>query len=418
MSSTPVARIEAWGRRAALPSQVAHIEASAASWAHVPANLGVRGVSAHMADLLDIASVVHRAERQLSRRAVGNANVRYALRVPVRDPGFWSGQPGEALAAVLGFLGDASWELDFRQRHRRAREPAWSPGATSDINAVTLFSGGLDSLCGAGARLVPRERHALVSAMTRQGELQRDLAAELGLQSPAQWRLRGEGGRGRSFHYRSFLFLALGAATAASHGARTVLQFENGILASAVPPLPSLRMTRHAHPRTRTLMERLLGLVTGDGWTVANPFAELTKRECFEEFLRAVGPGRARALGGRTETCWNLYVPHAFGVRGKANGSHCGVCVPCIVRRTALDDEDYAFDLRGNEVRNDDRLGLHFREYYAFLDDVGRAADTLAFWRVLPAQGRDLLDDGHATLEGLERMFRRFRADFWHAFRL
>jgi 7-cyano-7-deazaguanine synthase in queuosine biosynthesis len=422
MNGQPVAYCEAWGRRPAFGSHQTEIAMAVDAWLSVSGDIGQGGIRPEVSDLLDVAAVVHRAERLLPMRSAANANVRFAMRVPVRDPSSWSGKRGEVLCDLLTFLGNAAWEVKFTQRPKAADDIAWGTGPESDAVSVTLFSGGLDSTCGAGAHLFPRNHHALSSFSTRQGARQREIASSLGLASPTQWKLHPLSGRGRSFHYRSFLFLSIAAALADSLGIKTLYQFENGVLATAIPPVPSLLMTRHAHPRTRELMTSLLAHSLGGVWEIRNPFAWKTKQECFEALVTAIGTEVAQKLGARTESCWNLNVPHVFGIssygnRRKRNGQHCGVCIPCIVRRTALHDSNYAFDLRSDRIKNHPLLGAHFREYFQFLADVDAAPATPAFWRVLPAEGRDLLDQGYGNLADIERMFRRFSKEFSATFR-
>jgi 7-cyano-7-deazaguanine synthase in queuosine biosynthesis len=417
MSAVPFARCEAWGRKAAFASQVVDVAMPPDGWLSVSAGLGPRGIGDAAADLLDVAAAVFRAERLLPSRSTANRNVRFALRMPVRDPSAWSGRRGDSVAALLSFLGNAQWEIVFRQRSRTTGEPNWKKGPTSDVQAVALFSGGLDSTCGVGAHLKPNDGSVLSSFTTRQGARQREITADLGRCEPVQWKLKPQAGPGRSFHYRSFLFLSLAAALATSHGTHTLVQFENGILASAIPPVPSLFMTRHAHPWTLRLMENLLRETLGGDWEIANPFAWKTKAECFRHLQQAVGIANAARLAGKTETCWNLYVPHVFGIRShsgrtKRNGQHCGVCIPCIVRRTALRDDNYAFHLTADRIKNHERLGAQFRSYFQFTSSIDASGSPAAFWRILPSQGRDLLDDGYIKPPELERMWRTFSDEF------
>jgi hypothetical protein len=253
--------------------------------------------------------------------------------------------------------------------------------------------------------------------------LQAHLAAELDFPPPTQWRLQGGAGRGRSFYYRSFLFLALAAATAQTFNAREIVQSENGILASAIPPVPSLAVTRHAHPRLHNLFERLLALLLGERWFVTNPLWQLTKREAVAAMRRNLGAARANTLAASTQSCWNLSAPHVFGVRRfggrtKRANQQCGVCVPCIIRRTALPGEPFAFDLTDDAVRNHRKLGAHFLEYVEFVSVI-RAARTAAELRTrLPAEALDLIDGGWTDLESLYRLLRRFAAEFVATFEL
>jgi 7-cyano-7-deazaguanine synthase in queuosine biosynthesis len=380
-------------------------------------------MSAAVGDLLDIAAVVYRCERQLPRRSAGNPNVRYELVVPVLDTDLWQGKPGTILEELLGFLGMATWSVRFVQRPHRARRYAEPSPLQHPVTRVALLSGGLDSSCGAGAGLVSASDTQLCSFYTRQQTLQAQIAAELGFPSPTQWRLRGSAGRGRSFYYRSFLFLALAAATAETFGAHEIVQFENGILASAIPPVPSLVMTRHAHPHLHSLFAQLLEALLGDPWRVVNPLWPMTKRQAVEAMRRKIGHRKADALVAVTQSCWNLSVPHAFGVRKfnrqiKHANQQCGVFIPCIVRRTALPRERFAFDLNRDGIRNHQKLGAHFLEYVEFLSAVRSAPTSVQLRRDLPAEALDLIDGGWTDLESLHVLVGRFAAEFFATFDL
>ncbi len=415
------AMCSAYGRVAALGQQSTRVDTSAANWFRADGPIGPRGVSAIGADLLDIAGVVYRSERQLPRRAASNPNVKFELTMPVRDPAAWNGSAGRLLEELLGFLGSADWKISFVQRRRRSVLSIGAISRERSIARVALLSGGLDSTCGAGSGLISPHDAQLCSFYTRQRALQRDIADELGFTVPTQWWHHAAAGPGRSFYYRSFLFLSLAAITADTWGAREIVQFENGILASGVPPVPSLAMTKHAHPRLQQLFASLLASTLGGEWRISNPFWQMTKREGLHALERGVGIERAASLAAATETCWNLSAPHAYGVREcgrqiKHANEQCGVCMPCIVRRTALPRERFAFDLRRPIVRDNPKLAAHFFEYFEFLSVI-RDADTLGKFRMaLPAEALELIDHGWTDLASIERLFRLFASEFFETF--
>jgi 7-cyano-7-deazaguanine synthase in queuosine biosynthesis len=383
--------------------------------------IGPQRISDTAADLLDVAAVVYRIERQLPRRGPSNPNVRYELTIPLRDPIIWQGRSTDLLQEILGFLGSTVWEVNVVNRSQRTNESSKATPSEQIIGRVALLSGGLDSACGAGAGMVSPRDTQLCSFYTRQKSRQREIAADAGFSSPTQWRQNGTAGPGRSFYYRSFLFLSLGAATAETWNAREVVQFENGILASAVPPVPSLAMTRHAHPKVHQLFVKLLESLFDGKWRITNPLWQMTKREAVQALERTIGKKRAAKITAATQSCWNLSSPQVFGVRTlgkhtKHANEQCGVCVPCIVRRTALPHERFAFDLRQNTVRNHPKLGAHFLEYFELLSSIRAAATTSHLRTILPAEALELIDDGWIELSSLERLFRRFATEFFDTF--
>src|SRR5262249_15259771 len=156
----------------------------------------------------------------------------------------------------------------------------------------------------------------------------------LGYGPPTQWRLVGRRGKQGMDLIRAFMFLTLGAVVAETFGASTVFQYENGVLAMAVPPSGSQVPTRHAHPEFHRRIERLFEAVFAHKMEIRNPFLLLTKREEAAEFSKATRSDLAEVILRQTQTCWRLSQAHVGG-RKKSPFVPCGVCTPCIVRRTA-----------------------------------------------------------------------------------
>ena len=411
----------AHGRIAGFGDQLTKVNLGGLGWLGTDGPIGPRPISARAADLLDTAAVVYRIERRLPRRGPSNPNVRYELTLPVRDPITWKGRPKDLLQELLGFLGSTVWEVNVVKGSQRTNEFSKVRPSEQIVRRVALLSGGLDSACGAGGGMVSPSDTQLCSFYTRQKSLQQNIAADLSFPSPTQWQQHGTAGPGRSFYYRSFLFLTLGAATAQTWGAHEVVQFENGILASAVPPVPSLAMTRHAHPKLHQLFVKLLESVFEGKWHITNPLWHMTKREAVQALERKIGTKPAAKITAATQSCWNLSSPHVFGVRNlgqdtKHANEQCGVCVPCIVRRTALPYERFAFDLRKNAVRNHPKLGAHFLEYLELLSAVRAAKTTADLRTILPAEALEVIDDGWIDLTALERLFRQFAKEFFESF--
>lgn len=421
-TSMPVCR--GYGRIARFGNPSTRVDVGTSSWLTVQGPLGADSISTEANDLLKIAAAVYRSERQLPRRAASNPYVRYTLTVPVSNPGLWRGKPTELLQDLLGFLGSCTWEIEFvpcsRRTHPVSAEVQLS---TRRVDRIALFSGGLDSTSGVGSGALAASHTQLCSFYTRQKALQADLAAKLGFDPPTQWRLQSSAGPGRSFFYRSFFFLALAAATAETWKAREIIQFENGILASAIPPVPSLLMTKHAHPRTQSLFAQVLGRTLGGDWRVINPMWQKTKREAVELLNRHVGSQRAASVIALTQSCWNLSAPRVFGVREvgrfhKRVNQQCGICVPCIIRHVALPTETYAFDLKQSAIRNHAKLSIHFLEYLEFLSDVRRTRSAAELRTILPAEALELIDDGWTDLAAIERLLRGFADEFFETFEI
>ena len=128
-------------------------------------------------------------------------------------------------------------------------------GAQPDhVSTVARLSAGLDSTGGLDW-LVRNGTDAALASFDGSKAKQAQLASQFKFKQHVQMGVPGamDGRIGGQFQYRSFLFLALGALVARSYSASTLLQFENGPMAIAMPPAATYRMTRHAHPMLHTL---------------------------------------------------------------------------------------------------------------------------------------------------------------------
>ena len=339
--------------RSAFEARTATFDPGASAIWAVDGPLGAGSLSPRVLDLLDLAGAIYRLESQIPRRPT-NPVKEWQVNAPVRDVAFWSASGGALLASVLRFLNRALWSFNFEARGKT--EELSIIAEPRPVHEVVLFSGGMDSACGAGVHPGPREQVQLVFG-GNQGGLQKRLAAELGYGPLTQWRLVGRRGKEGMNLIRAFMFLTLGAVVAETFGVSTIFQYENGVLAMAVPPSGSQVPTRHAHPEFHRRLERLFEAAFGRKMEIRNPFLLLTKREEAAAFAKAAGADAAEAVLRQTQTCWRLSQAHVGG-RPKKPSVPCGVCTPCIVRRTARpfeaakgawqDWSGYAFDPKRN----------------------------------------------------------------------
>jgi Queuosine biosynthesis protein QueC len=227
-------------------------------------------------------------------------------------------------------------------------------------------------------------------------------------------------GRGRGFFYRSFYFLCLAAAVASSYGTNRIVQYENGVLATAVPPSPAYFMTRHAHPRVHQSAETLFSAVLGGRWKIDNPFLYRTKGETVNELLARLGDVRARKIIAETETCWYQYSNQLAANRGKPPGKPCGVCVPCIIRRAALDKSEGHYDLNRRKVRGDAVLARDFNAYQTLVALVKAPNGGARTFLEFPGYVKDLTKGVEPVFsrDELIALFHRFATEFENAFSL
>ena len=204
---------------------------------------------------------------------------------------------------------------------------------------VVLFSGGLICSLGAIEQVGTGDKKvALVSHRSSakiaetQNYLVSQLQARFGIRRILHVPIRMTLDEGLTREYthrtRSFLFAALGAATARLFGKFRCCFFENGVTSLNLPPIGQVvgaRASRTTHPQALTGFSRLLSELFGRQFDVDNPFVWLTKSEVVER----VATNRCGDLIRHTRSCSR--------VRDMTKlHSHCGECSQCIDRRFAV----------------------------------------------------------------------------------
>lgn len=358
-------------------------------------------------DLLRFGGSVYCADRVVRRdRTPDRWRREISLELGVTDRDRWKDALPD-LTEALEFLSGDRWRLVLRRSAggmpRVARMKAAAVGPAYD--AVCLFSGGLDSLCGAiglldaGARVALVGHHENGLASKRQKTLAEKLAGQYGADharllqihlGPATWssgqarRLPKGGERDSTFRARSALFIAAGLCVADAVGPDVPLFVpENGFIGINVP----LRPTRAGSLSTRTthpwFMDRLERAFRKLGFCnpIENPFRTQTKGEVIQ------GVKNAALLGRLIPTSLSCAHPESlfrFGISPR----HCGYCFPCMIRRAGLSSTG---------VRDRTRYEFNAVRDKRFLnDELGRAADPLAVLASLRRQpGRfDVLRNG------------------------
>src|SRR4029077_18177 len=118
------------------------------------------GVGDVATDLLEVAAYVYAADQAVTRGGTVVVDYgdswrrRFRFEIPVRCPDVWNRpEVQEALTSALGFLIDDEYEFGFHRATDPVRGESYLFDAVapdgSEFQEVVLFSGGLDSLCGA-----------------------------------------------------------------------------------------------------------------------------------------------------------------------------------------------------------------------------------------------------------------------------
>jgi hypothetical protein len=311
-------------------------------------------------DILRVAGTVLMADRAFRRhRRLGGWVRTFKAEIKLAEPDRWS-QASNALARVTSFLTDDNWTFEFAplDSKRRLSTPVRPRVFRSDsgisFGPVVLFSGGLDSFCGACRLMASQNKSGQVpifvsSFVTGRNRLA-DLLTELAhiannakfTHLPIHGVVTSAKVKGlstvelpeRSRRSRSLYFVLQALAAAIEFSVREIHLYENGIMALNLPlraDESGSRATRHAHPYYLQLVNAFLRALTGGGdIAVLNPFASFTKGE-----ILCYARGSESSIA-KTITCWG-YPNETVVSRAKhPYVTHCGHCLPCLVRRLAL----------------------------------------------------------------------------------
>jgi 7-cyano-7-deazaguanine synthase in queuosine biosynthesis len=247
-----------------------------------------------------------------------------------------------ALESLLRSLSNDSWRLTFRQETGTPEdgvEVAQSAGRT------LLFSGGLDSLAaaidfgldGTLSQLVSHTTHntRTSSAQTELASMLQSLKIKPLHRSFYVSSLSKSPGAHLSYdaessqRTRSFLFLTLAVLSARRAGSAEVVYIaENGQMAIHLP-LTQARIgafsTHTAHPEVLALAADFFSQALDQEIRIVNPYVHKTKAE-----VTKIVWDKLRNSIPTTISCWKTQ-------RLTGNATHCGSCIPCIIRRVAIE---------------------------------------------------------------------------------
>ncbi|WP_166145207.1 Qat anti-phage system QueC-like protein QatC [Methylosinus sp. RM1] len=290
----------------------------------------------HAWDLTGIAMAVIAADRYVNRARVSEDGWTRMIDivVAVSDPVRWD-EERSLLERMFRFLTGDIWTIRFIGGGFHPAPPR-NPVGSRPETCVSLLSGGLDSLIGAIDLQAKSETPYFISNRVS-GECGRqyDFAAALGardrllsLNHNAKT-LRGNpeiSQRPRSLAFIAFAVLA--ATTLDRHRDGEIVDLyvpENGFISLNVP-LTRLRVgslsTRTTHPVFLADMQELLDRLDLR-IRLINPYRWKTKGEMMVDCL--------------DQTRLQELAPHSMSCgRGGRIHTHCGACLPCIVRRSSF----------------------------------------------------------------------------------
>jgi 7-cyano-7-deazaguanine synthase in queuosine biosynthesis len=381
-----------------------------------------RAVPPPAIDLLYLAVAAYTADLRVQRKLAPDRWTRqFKLHQPVSDLTMWLAlEP--ALREMLGFLTGDDWDFALRQREEMVVPLRGAPLAPP--SAVSLFSGGLDSFIGASDLLTDGGRVALVShygpGVT--SSFQRTLFSKFEEQHQGRaTHIRfyihpplGEAADGEpTMRSRSLLFLALGTAVASSFGQTVPLCVPENGLVSLNTPLIATRMgslsTRTTHPHFVTLFQQVLRSL-GLPIRIDLPYHFQTKGEMLRQ---ARNQPLVTACAQHTMSCAH---PEAGRHSGAAPSLHCGYCVPCLIRRAAMDaagvrDAPYRVDVLQHPPSHDSASGRDLRAFLIAVERLRARPRQATRFHVLdsgPLPPADIARYADVYVRGLEELAQFF----------
>ncbi|MCK9412628.1 MAG: 7-cyano-7-deazaguanine synthase [Prolixibacteraceae bacterium] len=318
-------------------------------------------------DLLYISLMVYYADRRVIRKKENDAWTRnIKLYIPVLELEKWN-ENKALLEKMLSFLSGDIWNLEFRKRELNSKEERAIKGIERkkkkhQPNALCMLSGGLDSFIGAidiiseekdiwfvghygGGKGVIQYQKNVIEKLITQYKVSTEQFFNFYASpvKPNKHVLMEDTTRTRSFMFFAHAII-LGSAI---NKDITLYIPENGLISLNIP-LTNTRLgsssTRTTHPYYMGLLQQLL-INIGLKIKLYNPYQFQTKGEMISE---CKDPGFLKANIAQTMSCSH---PDLGRYTGDARPSHCGNCLPCIIRRAAI---EYAYQNDDSKYRDKD----------------------------------------------------------------
>ena len=296
-------------------------------------------------DLMALALLIYIADTRISRslHSQDSWTREIFIELPVFRKVVWD-QKRTTIERMLRFLTGDIWTISFTDRTLLFADS--DSEKTNQYDAISLFSGGMDSLIstvnqmelGKNTILVAHAAEGLVKKaqtdiISKLDELYPDVKHSLiDLWTSIPKNLINEGGEDNTTRSRSFLFISLAVFVASgTENLKKLIIPENGLIAINVP-MDSNRVgshsTRTTHPFYLSLWNELLQDL-GFDFQLENIYWNRTKGEMADQCINkdvlydimplsmsCSSPGKERFQGLPPQ--------------------HCGYCLPCLIRRAAM----------------------------------------------------------------------------------
>lgn len=284
-------------------------------------------------DFTTIALSIAAADKAILREGSADGWTRMIdVSISLREPAIWEARRVE-LESILRYLTGDFWSLHFLDGG--IEPPKAKQARSTDADCVCLLSGGVDSLVGSIDLISVSRKPLFVSQVMRGNrETQKRYATELGAGNRhCQWSFAvGHSGesekstRGRSIVFFAFAALAASAIPSSDSQPVEIVVPENGFISLNVPLTPGRLgslSTKTTHPVYMRGIQSIWDAV-GIRAKLSFPFRGKTKGEVLKD---CINQAMLVDLIGTSVSC---------GKYQRNNLTHCGECVPCMVRRAAF----------------------------------------------------------------------------------
>ncbi|OUP62280.1 hypothetical protein B5F13_13805 [Drancourtella sp. An177] len=316
-------------------------------------------------DLFVIGISVFAIDKRVSRRLFPDCWTReLSVSIPVLQMRKWSGTE-EYWNRTLGFLTGDKWDVHFRQCEKMYSKRKYPNRIHLDIkgcDCICLFSGGLDSFCGAIKLLEEEKSPCLVGhneypklrskqenfALTFQKIYSNQKVQFVGFSANSRAPITMNGERLEKHEDtsrgRSLLFLCAALSIAGILGNDMPVYIpENGFIGLNIPLTNSRKgtcSTRTTHPYFLGLFLDILHMV-GINNPIQNFYAYSTKREIVN------GVKNTEAFKNHymdTISCSHPCLARYDKKRNSDYPINCGYCYPCLIRKSSLlDIKDFRY---------------------------------------------------------------------------
>lgn len=315
-------------------------------------------------DLFYISLMVYYADRKVLRNNTNDSWTRkFKIFMPVLELEKWNAQKA-LLEHMISFLTGDLWTFEFRKRELNEKElrvEKWAKKSRKSYipKAFCMLSGGLDSFIGAIDILNEEKNIAFIGhygggkgVIEYQNNVKEKLIEKFDLKQSQFFNFHAAPVEGieDSTRSRSFMFFAHAIVLASAIQKQTKLYIpENGLISLNIP-LTNTRLgtssTRTTHPYYMGLLQSLLDnlslLVE-----LVNPYQFKTKGEMIEQ---CKSPDFLKENIAKTMSCSH---PDQGRYNKENSPSHCGSCLPCVIRRAAI-EKAYGVDNSSYRIPNFD----------------------------------------------------------------